>query len=369
MSGSRGLRKAAKYDWKQTNLANFGSDIDKKVKKESAKTEPAWQGAGRAPGLQIWRIEQFKVKDVPKEDYGEFFSGDSYIILNTYKDKDSDELHYDVYFWIGKYSSTDEYGTAAYKTVELDTFLDDKPVQHREVQGHESDLFKSYFPKGMVIMEGGVNSGFVRVADKAEYIPRLTLVSRDKNKKVVLKEVPRRLPLNSDDVYVLDAGDILYQWNGNKSSPFERNKASDFICQIKSKRGEVSSVVLEEDSTSDSHPFFGYLNEDPDDDDDSDNEDPTADNKLYRVNTDTRDYELVKEGGVTQDDFKSDDVFIFDNGQAVFVWIGANASPDEKKNGLPLAHNYISSTGQPWRPLVVLREGTKCETFAAALRG
>ena len=39
----------------------------------------------------------------------------------------------------------DEYGTAAYKTVELDTFLDDKPIQHREVQGHESDLFKSYF--------------------------------------------------------------------------------------------------------------------------------------------------------------------------------------------------------------------------------
>ena len=40
----------------------------------------------------------------------------------------------------------DEYGTAAYKTVELDTFLDGVPVQHREVQNHESDLFKTYFP-------------------------------------------------------------------------------------------------------------------------------------------------------------------------------------------------------------------------------
>ena len=33
------------------------------------------------------------------------------------------ELKYDVHFWIGQYSSQDEYGTAAYKTVELDTFV------------------------------------------------------------------------------------------------------------------------------------------------------------------------------------------------------------------------------------------------------
>jgi gelsolin len=56
-----------------------------------------------------------------------------------------EEIKQDIHFWIGKYSTQDEYGTAAYKTVELDTFHDDKPIQHREVQGHESNKFKSYF--------------------------------------------------------------------------------------------------------------------------------------------------------------------------------------------------------------------------------
>merc|ERR1712080_536976 len=57
-----------------------------------------------------------------------------------YKEPDNEELKYDVHFWIGKYSTQDEYATAAYKTVELDTLLDDRPIQHREVQGHESSM-------------------------------------------------------------------------------------------------------------------------------------------------------------------------------------------------------------------------------------
>jgi len=34
-------------------------------------------------GLWIWRIEKFKVVPWPKEEYGNFFSGDSYIVLHV----------------------------------------------------------------------------------------------------------------------------------------------------------------------------------------------------------------------------------------------------------------------------------------------
>ena len=41
----------------------------------------------------VW-INLVKVTNWPEEDSGKFFGGDSYIILNTYKDKESDEVSY-----------------------------------------------------------------------------------------------------------------------------------------------------------------------------------------------------------------------------------------------------------------------------------
>jgi hypothetical protein len=57
----------------------------------------------------------FDINKWPKQHYGEFFTGDSYIVLQTSQDPETDKLYYDIYFWIGADSSQDEYGVAAYK--------------------------------------------------------------------------------------------------------------------------------------------------------------------------------------------------------------------------------------------------------------
>ena len=47
--------------------------------------------------LEVWRIEDFEMAPVDESMYGQFFGGDSYVILYTYL-KNGKE-NYIIYFW------------------------------------------------------------------------------------------------------------------------------------------------------------------------------------------------------------------------------------------------------------------------------
>uniref|UniRef100_A0A672K9M8 Villin-1-like n=1 Tax=Sinocyclocheilus grahami TaxID=75366 RepID=A0A672K9M8_SINGR len=97
------------------------------------------------PGLQIWRVENMELVPCPSNTYGQFFEGDSYVILYT-----SNNYTYDIHYWLGKATSNDEQGAAAIYTTQIDEHLGGAAVQHRETQGHESATFQGYFKQGIM---------------------------------------------------------------------------------------------------------------------------------------------------------------------------------------------------------------------------
>ena len=102
-------------DISDTNVAGIGSDEDKAQRKAAAMTESAWEGCGQNVGIEVWRIEKFKVVPWPKEKHGSFYEGDSYIVLQTRKVKDelgNEKIVRDIFFWLGAETTTDEQGTA-----------------------------------------------------------------------------------------------------------------------------------------------------------------------------------------------------------------------------------------------------------------
>lgn len=350
-----GLVKPKEYDWKDSNVALFGSDLDRGVKKEAAKQEPAWGKCDNIEvGLKIWRVVKFKIVEWDSDDYGSFYSGDSYIILYTWKE--NDEIKYDLHFWIGKHSTQDEYGTAAYKTVELDTYLDDKPIQHREVMGYESERFLSYFDN-LVYMEGGADTGFRHVPPEC-YEPRLLQLVGGR-KDVMMKEVGCwKERINSDDVFVLDAGLRILQFNGTNANKDEQMKAAQFCAKLKSERPKAKLEVTDEEQDGTRLIMKGLRDGGPPKDDRVAYEAKPEDRTLLQLTEQADKTFEFKEIGKGDDlagvELNQGDVYILDTGAHCYVWVGMTASDGEKKNGFSYASTYLAHSKNPFVPISIL---------------
>lgn len=216
-------------------------------------------------------------------------------------------------------------------------------------------------------MEGGAETGFNHVTPE-EYRTRLLHFS-GKRKNIVVKEVPAvRSRLNSDDVFILDMGLEIYQWNGRGANKDEKIKAMQYLIELKNeRRGRANTETIEEAGTEDSHPFYEALTGEDEPDDDEVDEGELKD--LFRVSDESGQMKFtkVKDSDVSLSDFMSNDVFIYDTGKAAFVWIGKGASASEKKNGMTYAHNHLKSSSHPLVPITVIREGQSNPDFESAL--
>lgn len=311
--------------------------------------------AGKEPGLQIWRIEKFDLVPVPRNLYGDFFMGDAYVVLNTIR-LPNNHLQYDLHFWLGRDCSQDESGAAAIFTVQLDDYLGGRAIQHREVQGHESQTFQGYFKSGLKYKAGGVASGFRHVVPNEVSIQRLFQVKG--RRTVRATEVPVSWDsFNTGDCFILDLGNFIHQWCGTQANRFERLKATQVAKGIRDNERSGRARVYVVDEGGEREEMLQVLGPKPSLRE-ATNDDTQADAtnrrlaKLYKVSNGAGNMAVslvANENPFSQAALNSEDCFILDHGTdgKIFVWKGRNANAEERKAALKTASEFITKMSYP----------------------
>ncbi|KAJ7274213.1 actin regulatory protein [Mycena rebaudengoi] len=371
------LTKPTVYDIKDSNIALLGSDLEKHVREEAGDKEPAWGSAGLEVGLQAWRIEKFTVVEWPKDRLGSFYDGDSYIVLNTYKKTpDAKSLSYDLHFWLGENTTQDEAGTAAYKTVELDDHLHGTPVQYREVQGFESSRFISYFPSFMTL-RGGVATGFHHVTETPPLeLHKLYLIKLYKagtKNTLVVREVPATAAsIIEGDVYILDKGTQVLQFNTKASAGQEKFKAAEFAQSLIAPRKGQCDVTVFDEGGSGAGKFLAEFGE-------ATRVSPahaaaqSAPPKLFRLSDASGKVTFEPVQSVSRASLRSEDAFLLDDSHdsaypVIYVWLGKDASLTEKRLAPQYAQRYLYETAgdNPATSIVKVGEGNESSAFLNA---
>uniref|UniRef100_A0A672H1L5 Villin-like n=1 Tax=Salarias fasciatus TaxID=181472 RepID=A0A672H1L5_SALFA len=310
----------------------------------SDDSQDALRSITRKPGLQIWTINNMKMVPVPVKAFGNFFEGDCYIVLYKRGSSQSADIHY----WIGRLSSQDEQGAAAIFVTQLDEHLGGSPVQYREVQGYESARFRSYFKNGLIYKKGGVASGFNHVDTNAYNVLRLLHVKGRKHVTATEVEVAWS-SFNTGDIFLLDMGKAIVQWNGPHSNRREKLKAVLVAQDIRDReRGGRAQIGVDP-------KLIGRF--------------PAPLVKDSGCNVDNVDSgNLVVQENASASWIRvcfSQDCYILDQGgSSVMVWKGKQASQAERREALNRAVGFIKAKKYPPNTTVeVMTEGGESAMF------
>uniref|UniRef100_A0A669BVG9 Scinderin n=1 Tax=Oreochromis niloticus TaxID=8128 RepID=A0A669BVG9_ORENI len=305
---------------------------------------------------QIWRVESSGRVPVDPKNYGQFYGGDCYIILYTYRKGQI------IYTWQGASCSVDELTASAFLTVELDRSLGGNAVQVRVSQGKEPPHLLSLFKSKPLIV---YKSGTSRLGNHPPPPPtRLFQVRRNLGTITRIAEVDASAAsLNSNDAFFLKTPDGQgFLWIGKGASEEEEKGAeymskelncsckritegqepANFWAELGGKEEYQTSERLESQSMTHPPRLFG------------------CSNKTGRF--------TIEEvpGDFTQEDLAEDDVMLLDVWDQVFVWIGKDANEVERAESLKSAKQYIETDPggrDKLTPVVVVKQGHEPPNF------
>lgn len=338
---SRLIRAANDDDSDTADDSEFDASILHKLKKAGGRAIGFMPDNGEGEA-DVWRVENMDLVEVPAENHGFFFSGDSYVIKYEYKNKRGGH-GFVIYYWQGLNSTIDEKASAALHSVRLDNELNGKAVQVRVVEGFEPRHLLKIFKGKMVVFSGGKASGFKNVHDHDTYDVDGTRLFRIRGtcaEDVRATQMPEvAASLASDDAFVLETPGTTYIWYGKGASEFERSMAQS-VSKILSPDHEHVEVNEGEET----EEFWSALGGQGDYDTEIDPAGaPFLEPRLFHCAIRSNGKFKVEEiSNFEQDDLDPDDIMVLDGGDEVYVWVGNGSTEEEKEQSSEMARVITS---------------------------
>ncbi|XP_048575726.1 protein flightless-1 homolog isoform X2 [Nematostella vectensis] len=329
---------------------------------------------GQEIGMQVWQIENFLPVHVDEDFYGKFYEADCYIILKTELDE-TDQLFWQIYYWIGKDASLDKKACSAIHAVNLRNFLGAETRTIREEQGDESEEFHELFDNDIAYIEGGTASGFYSVEDQI-YITRLFRLLKDK--RVLLEPVlPDVSSLDPTFTFILDAGLKIYIWSGAKAKRTTKTKARLFVEKINKNERKNKAEIIMCMTGDEPGEFWRLLNGRPAEGTITVKEEYSVDPKrpnIYKVALGLGYLELPQvelPGGVlSQKLLDTKNVYIMDCNTEIFVWIGRKSARLVRAAAMKLSQELCSMIERPSFSIVTRTlQGAESQLFKSKFVG
>ncbi|KAI4894107.1 hypothetical protein NFI96_020169, partial [Prochilodus magdalenae] len=310
-------------------------------------------GSGK---VQIWRVENGARAAVDPTLYGQFYGGDCYIILYSYR-QGSREQHI-IYTWQGLKSTQDELAASAFLTVQLDDSMGGAPVQVRVTQGQEPPHLMSLFKgKPMIIHTGGTSRKDGQTEAGSTRLFHIRTSTAKATRAVEVK--PCASSLNTNDVFVLKTPDSLFVWKGLGANAEEVDAAKHVVTFLGGKPTDVGEgkepagfwTALGGKKEYQNSKTLQHVVKPP---------------RLFGCSNKTG--RLVVEevpGDFTQSDLATDDVMLLDTWDQIFLWVGNDANDVEKTGAPKIAKEYVDSdpSGRRGIPITTIKQGAEPPTF------
>ncbi|KAK3911726.1 Protein flightless-1 [Frankliniella fusca] len=375
------------------SVAKTGADLTKWARQQETKADLAALFTPRQPAMPASEAQQLmeewnedleameafvlegkKFVRLPEEELGHFYSKDCYVFLCRYwvplesPDEDGNDGNNDeerppleddyqcvVYFWQGRDAGNMGWLTFTFSLQKkFKSLFGDKLEVVRTHQQQENLKFMAHFKRKFIIHTGRRKEK--KPADQAAPVEFFQLRSNGSALYTRLVQVkPDATTLNSAFCYILKVpldkeaeSSIIYVWLGSKADPDELRLVEE-IAEEMFNNPWISLQYINEGEEPDNFFWVGLGGKKPYDTD----AEFMKYTRLFRCSNE-KGYFTVSEkcSDFCQDDLADDDIMILDNGEQVFLWLGARCSEVEIKLAYKSAQVYIQHmrVKQPERP-------------------